>query len=38
MRKLVYFIAASLDGFIAIDSDTDPTGTVFDVEGDHLPR
>lgn len=35
MRKLVYFVASTLDGFIAGPSREDPTSTVFEIEGDH---
>ncbi|RZS44879.1 dihydrofolate reductase [Herbihabitans rhizosphaerae] len=34
MRKLTYLVAATIDGFIAADSDEDPTGDVFRVDGD----
>ena len=35
MRKLVYLVASTLDGFIAETSREDPSGTVFELEGDH---
>ncbi len=35
MRKLVYFVATTLDGFISDAADSDPTGTVFNPEGAH---
>lgn len=35
MRKLVYLVATTLDGFISDAADSDPTGTVFDPEGAH---
>lgn len=35
MRKLVYLAASTIDGFIAATSDQDPSGTIFDIEGDH---
>lgn len=35
MRKLVYVIASTLDGFIADPSRADPSGTVFELDGDH---
>lgn len=35
MRKLVYLIAATIDGFIAEPSRADPSGTVFELTGDH---
>lgn len=35
MRKLVYLVASTLDGFIAETSRDDPSGTVFELEGDH---
>lgn len=37
MRKLVYLVASTLDGFIAETSREDPSGTVFELEGDHGP-
>ena len=37
MRKLVYVVASTLDGFIAETSRADPSGTVFALEGDHAP-
>lgn len=36
MRKLVYLVASTLDGFIARTSREDPSADVFEVEGDHL--
>lgn len=35
MRKLVYFVAATLDGFITDAPEADPSGTVFELDGDH---
>ncbi|MGW7537022.1 dihydrofolate reductase family protein [Amycolatopsis sp. NPDC054798] len=35
MRKLVYLVASTLDGFIAAPTREDPTGSVFQIEGDH---
>ncbi|MBN9742625.1 MULTISPECIES: dihydrofolate reductase family protein [unclassified Amycolatopsis] len=35
MRKLVYLVASTLDGFIAAPTREDPTGSVFQFEGDH---
>ncbi|MEE4024910.1 dihydrofolate reductase family protein [Gordonia sp. PKS22-38] len=35
MRKLIYLVAATLDGFIAASAGSDPSGTVFELEGDH---
>ena len=35
MRKLVYLVASTLDGFVAAPSREDPTGSVFPFEGDH---
>ncbi|HYI57970.1 MAG TPA: dihydrofolate reductase family protein [Microlunatus sp.] len=35
MRKLVYLVASTLDGFIAETSRADPSGTVFELDGDH---
>lgn len=35
MRKLVYLIASTLDGFIAEESRADPSDTVFELQGDH---
>lgn len=35
MRKLVYLVASTLDGFVADPSRNDPSGTVFELEGDH---
>lgn len=35
MRKLVYLVAVTLDGFIADPARTDPSGSVFDLDGDH---
>ncbi|MDT2004499.1 dihydrofolate reductase [Rhodococcus opacus] len=37
MRKLVYYVASTLDGFIAGADGADPTGTIFEIEGDHMP-
>ncbi|GAF48769.1 dihydrofolate reductase [Rhodococcus wratislaviensis] len=37
MRKLVYYAAATIDGFIAGADGSDPTGTIFEIEGDHMP-
>ncbi|MBM7784385.1 dihydrofolate reductase family protein [Tenggerimyces flavus] len=37
MRKLVYLIASTIDGFIAEADRSDPTGKVFLLEGDHGP-
>src|SRR3982074_2840892 len=37
MRRLTYFIASTIDGFIAAGSGEDPTGTgLFIDQGDHL--
>ncbi|PSK95565.1 dihydrofolate reductase [Haloactinopolyspora alba] len=36
MRTLTYFVAATIDGFIAESSGTDPTDSLFGVEGDHM--
>jgi dihydrofolate reductase len=37
LRKLIYFVASTLDGFIAAPGGLDPTGTGFFVdEGDHM--
>lgn len=35
MRKLVYLVASTIDGFVAAEDRTDPSGTVFELEGDH---
>lgn len=35
MRKLIYLVASTLDGFIAAPTREDPTGSVFRIEGDH---
>lgn len=35
MRKLVYLVAASIDGFVAAPDRSDPSGSVFELEGDH---
>ena len=35
MRKLVYLVATSIDGFVSDAADSDPTGTVFDPVGAH---
>jgi dihydrofolate reductase len=35
MRRLVYLVASTLDGFIAESSRRDPSGTVFELAGDH---
>lgn len=35
MRKLVYLVASTIDGFIAEPSRADPSGTVFRLSGDH---
>lgn len=35
VRKLVYLVAATIDGFIAEPSRADPSGTVFELAGDH---
>ena len=35
MRKLVYLVASTLDGFIAEESRKDPSGSVFELTGDH---
>lgn len=35
MRKLVYLVASTIDGFIADPSRADPSGTVFALTGDH---
>lgn len=37
MRKLIYLIASTIDGFIAEADRSDPTGKVFLLEGDHGP-
>jgi hypothetical protein len=37
MRELTYLVATTLDGFIAGPDGGDPTGTIFEVEGDHMP-
>ncbi len=36
VRKLVYLVASTLDGFIARASRADPSADVFEVQGDHL--
>jgi len=36
MRKLIYLVASTIDGFIADPSRADPTHSVFPVEGDHM--
>lgn len=35
MRKLVYLVASTIDGFIADVSRADPSGTIFQLESDH---
>lgn len=35
VRQLVYLVAVTLDGFIADPARTDPSGSVFELEGDH---
>jgi dihydrofolate reductase len=35
MRKLVYLVASTIDGFVAGPDRSDPSGTVFELEGDH---
>lgn len=37
MRELTYMVATTLDGFIAGPDGGDPTGAIFEVEGDHMP-
>lgn len=35
MRTLVYVVATTLDGFIADPARNDPSGSIFELEGDH---
>lgn len=37
MRKLIYLVASTIDGFIAAPDRSDPSGKVFVLEGDHAP-
>ncbi len=35
MRKLIYLVASTIDGFIADPGRNDPSGTIFALEGNH---
>jgi dihydrofolate reductase len=37
MRKLIYLVASTIDGFIAEADRSDPSGKVFLLDGDHGP-
>jgi dihydrofolate reductase len=36
MRELTYMVATTLDGFIAAPDGSDPSGTIFEIEGEHM--
>jgi dihydrofolate reductase len=36
VRELTYMVATTLDGFIAAPEGGDPSGTIFEIEGDHM--
>lgn len=35
MRKLIYLVASTIDGYIAGPDRSDPSGTIFELTGDH---